>query len=234
MIKIERNLESPKIAKAIEILEKEKVKLHGSYDKPEILDALKIVFNKKCYICENKRITSYNIEHLRPHKKKNIDLKFSWENLFLACAHCNNIKLDKYEKILDCTKVDVDELISFRKRGNFSWDEDIEIIALQHSREIEETADLLQKVYSGTTEMKKLEWSNIRKELRNEIVKFIDAVNDFKESDGEDKEDAKNLIKRHLKSNSPFAAFKRWIVRDNNENLGEFLQEDGLKLYYNN
>ena len=40
---------------------------------------------------------------------------------------------------------------------------------------------------------------------------------------GEDKEDAHMLIKRELKANSPFAAFKRWIIRDNKENLGEFL-----------
>lgn len=224
MIRINRKLEPPKV------LEEEKKKSKGTYNKKEVLDALKIVFNKKCYICENKNVTSYNIEHLRPHKDENIDLKFSWENLFLACAHCNNIKLANYENILDCTKVDVDELIAFRKKGNFSWDENIEIIALKNSTEIDETVELLQKVYTGTTEMKKLECSNIKKELRNEITKFIDAINDFNESDGEDKEDAKNLISKHLKSNSPFAAFKRWIVRDNNENLSEFLQEDGIKL----
>lgn len=224
MIQINRDLDAPKV------LEEEKKKSNGTYNKKEVLDALKIVFNKKCYICENKNVTSYNIEHLRPHKDENIDLKFSWENLFLACAHCNNIKLANYDNILDCTKVDVDELIAFRKKGNFSWNENIEIIALKNSTEIDETVELLQKVYTGTTEMKKLECSNIKKELRNEIAKFIDAINDFNESDGEDKEDAKNLISKHLKSNSPFAAFKRWIVRDNNENLSEFLHEDGIKL----
>ena len=48
-----------------------------------------------------------------------MELKFGWDNLFLACAHCNNIKSDNYEHILDCTKVDVDELIAFRKKGTF-------------------------------------------------------------------------------------------------------------------
>ena len=226
MIRINRNLEAPKV------LEEEKKKSKGTYNQKEVLHALKIIFNKKCYICENKNVTSYNIEHLRPHKDDNIDLKFSWENLFLACAHCNNIKLANYDNILDCTKVDVDELIAFRKKGNFSWDENIEIIPLKNSIEIHETVELLQKVYTGTTEMKKLECSNIIKELRNEITKFIDAINDYKESNGEDKEDAKNLINRHLKANSPFAAFKRWIIRDNSDNLCEFLQEDGIKLTF--
>ena len=68
-----------------------------------------------------------------------------------------------------------------------------------------------------------MESLNIRKELREEIYDFINAINEYQETDGEDKEDAKFLVRKHLKSNSPFAAFKRWIVRDNSEMLSEFL-----------
>ena len=57
------NIEAPLI------LEKEKVKSNGDYNQPDVLDALKLIFAKKCYICENKKITSYNIEHLRPDKR---------------------------------------------------------------------------------------------------------------------------------------------------------------------
>ena len=89
MIKVKRNLESPKIEKAIEVLKQEKGKSSGSYRKDEVLEALKLVFNNKCYICENSKVTSYNIEHFRPHKDIDMELKFSWENLFLSCAHCN-------------------------------------------------------------------------------------------------------------------------------------------------
>ncbi len=223
MIRVERNLNSQKITDAKEVLEYEKSKKSGTYNKEEVLEALKLVFNNKCYICENKKITSYNIEHHIPHKNENIDLKFSWDNLFLSCNHCNNIKSDKFENILDCTKVDVDELISFRKIGSFSWEEKIEILPLKESKEIEETVDLLNQVYNGTTPMKKLESVNIKKELRKELQKFINAINEYNETEGEDKEDAHMLIKRELKANSPFAAFKRWIIRDNKENLGEFL-----------
>lgn len=229
MIKVERNIKSEKIQKAKEILEKEKSKKSGEYNKTEVLDALKYVFNNKCYICENKKVTSYNIEHYKPHRDSSIDLKFQWENLFLSCAHCNNIKSDKYENILDCTKVEVDELISFRKKGSFAWDEKIEIEALNSLDEVKETVDLLKKVYDGTTSMKKLEALNIRKELRRELQKFINAINEYDETDGADKEDAEMLIIRELKSNSPFAAFKRWIIRDNKEKLSKFLQENGIK-----
>ena len=157
-------------------------------------------------------------------------MKIDWNNLFLTCGHCNNIKSSRYENILDCTEVDVDELISFRKEGNFAWDEHIEIKPIVNSLEVYETVDLLKKVYNGTTVMKKMEAINVKKELRNEIIKFMNAINEYWDAEGEDKEDAKYLIIRELKASSPFTAFKRWIIRDNKENLNEFLEEDGIKI----
>lgn len=233
MIKINRNIQSQKIIDAKDVLNKEKAKASGSYNKPEVIEALKEISSSKCYICENKKITSYNIEHFRPHKNENIDLKFDFNNMLLACGHCNNIKLDNYENLIDCSKEDVDELIAFRKTGNFSWNEKIEITPLKHSIEIDETVDLLEKVYNGTTALKKLESSNIRKELRDELLRFNDILNEYWEAEGEDKEDAKFAVKRHLKSSSAFAAFKRWIIRDNKEILSVFLMEDGMKVCVN-
>ena len=222
MVKVERESNSEKIIKAKEILDKEKNKNNGNYNQPEVVDALKVVFNNKCYLCENKKITSYNIEHLKPHRNEDKNLKFLWENLFLACAHCNNIKSDKPENIVDCTEIDVAKLISFRKIGSFAWEEKIEIIGLNEDKAVKETVELLEKIYEGNTFLKTMESLNIRKELREEIHDFINAINEYQETDGEDKEDAKFLVRKHLKSNSPFAAFKRWIVRDNSEKLYEF------------
>ncbi|MBS5884473.1 MAG: HNH endonuclease [Clostridium sp.] len=230
MIKVDRNKNFDQIITAKDVLKREKEKLSGSYNQPEVIDALKLIFSNKCYICENKKVTSYNIEHLRPHRDQDMDLKFDWDNIFLVCGHCNNIKLSRYENILDCTKVDVDEVISFRKEGNFAWDEYIEIKPIVDSEEVDETVDLLKKVYNGTTAMKEMEAVNIKKELRNEIIKFMNIINEYWEAEGEDKEDAKYLIIRELKPSSPFAAFKRWIVRDNRENLNEFLEEDFMKV----
>lgn len=222
MIRINRNSSVPQSL----LIEEDKE--NGTYNTPEVLDALYLDFHNKCYICESKNLTSINIEHFRPHKgdKK---LMFDWENLFLACSHCNNIKLDKYNNILDCTKIDVDELISFRKKGQYGWEEVIEIKALVYDEKTKSTVELLDRVYNGTTKMKILESSNIRKELRNELLDFTRAINEYYSSRGEDKEDAKCLVKRHLRASSPFAAFKRWIVRDNKENLSEFLDSNGVK-----
>ena len=96
MIKIERK-ETPHTQEAMDDLQ-EACDTGRSYNTEHVNQALQEVFHGKCYICENKEATSYQIEHLIPHRgdKK---LKYDWNNLFWVCAHCNNIKSDKYEKI---------------------------------------------------------------------------------------------------------------------------------------
>lgn len=84
MIKIERKT-TVKSEKAIESLEKAK-QSNASYNTSEVNAALQEMFHKKCYICENNNITSYQIEHLIPHKG-DMTLKYDWNNLFLSCAH---------------------------------------------------------------------------------------------------------------------------------------------------
>ena len=120
MIRIERK-NTPKAQLAIADLQKA-YKSGGTYNTDNVNVAFKEMFHGKCYICENKAITSYQIEHLIPHRE-NKELKYDWQNLFWSCAHCNNIKLAKYKPILDCTKENVERLIAFRKKGYFGTDE---------------------------------------------------------------------------------------------------------------
>ena len=96
MIKIERK-ETPHTQEAMDDLQ-EACSTGHSYNTEHVNQALQEVFHGKCYICENKEATSYQIEHRIPHRgdKK---LKYDWNNLFWVCAHCNNIKSDKYEPI---------------------------------------------------------------------------------------------------------------------------------------
>ena len=94
MVKIERR-DTDKTKQAIESLKAAKA-TGKSYNTPEVNHALYEIFHGKCYLCENKESSSYQIEHLKAHKG-NIDLKYSWNNLFWVCAHCNNIKLGLYE-----------------------------------------------------------------------------------------------------------------------------------------
>lgn len=214
MIKIERK-ETEKSKKAVESLELQKTKgKNGTYNTPEVNAALQEIFHGKCYICERNKLEAIEIEHLIPHRE-NLDLKYDWNNLFLACRHCNNTKSSKYDPILDCTKVDVDKKIAFRKNGYFGTVETFVFDALDQEQETINTKLLLEAVFYGTTPQKEIEARILRKSLREELSKFKMHVREYKDAEDWEKEDLKCLIKKDLSEDSAFTAFKRWLIRDN-------------------
>lgn len=207
MINIKRSFPAPKI------LEEEKDKQNGSYNKKEVLDKLKDDFHNKCYICETKA-TTLNIEHLISHKG-NKNLKFNWENLFLSCGHCNNVKLNGYDDILDCTKENVESCISYRLEPLLPKAK-IKIGALENNEKVNKTVELLNKVYNGTTTLKSMESENIRKRLLDELIKFQNLIYTYEceDLDDEDKDVLFQKIKSSLKASSEYVSFKRWMIRD--------------------
>ncbi len=214
MIKIERK-ETEKARKAVQSLQKAKSS-KSSYNTPEVNAALREMFHGKCYLCENKESTSFQIEHMYSCGK-NPELKYDWNNLFLVCAHCNNTKLDKYEPILDCTKENIEEAIAFRKKGYFGTEEELVFEVLDFTDETLNTQRLLKEIYYGSTPQKKMEAKILRKILRKELSQFKEYVREYQEAEDEEKEDLKCLLKQQLGDASAFAAFKRWLIRDNEE-----------------
>lgn len=214
MIKIERR-GTGKAQRAVAALQEAK-RRSSTYNTPEVNEALREMFYGKCYICESKDITSYQIEHLHPHRG-NADLKYDWDNLFLACAHCNNTKLGRFEPIIDCTKEDVEKLIAFRKKGYFGTEEELVFELLDFREETRNTQGLLREVYYGSTPQKKMEAKILRKKLRKELSEFKEYVREYQEAEGEEKEDLDYLLKKQLGDSSSFAAFKRWLIRDHKE-----------------
>ena len=198
MIKIERK-ETEKTEQAIADLQKANDN-ESTYNIESVNRALREVFHGKCYICENKAATSYQIEHLVPHRGDKT-LKYDWKNLFWSCAHCNNIKSDKYESIIDCTE----------------------------REDVKNTIALLEAVYYGTTPQKKIEAQIIRKTLRQNLSNFKEYVREYQETeDKEEKEDIGYLLKKELRDSAAFAAFKRWLIWDNEmfSEIEQFIPEN--------
>lgn len=218
MIRIERKM-TEKAQRAIVSLGEAK-RRNTTYNTPEVTAALREMFHGKCYICENRDITSWQIEHLRPHREEK-NLKYDWDNLFLACAHCNNTKLAKYDPIIDCTKEDVEKLIAFRKKGYFGTEEELLFELLDFREETINTQGLLREVYYGSTPQKKMEAKILRRLLRKELAAFKEYVREYQEAEDEERADLECLLKKQLGDSSAFAAFKRWLIRDHRENYPE-------------
>jgi len=194
----------------------EKSKVSGDYKCGCVLDRTKNDFHNKCYICEDANPHAINIEHFRPHKG-NIDLKFAWENLFWSCAHCNNIKLDRFDNILDCTrKVDaIESKIEYIFKP-FPF-EKVTVNPLNPDVATKSTAELIENVFNGTTKLKTIESANLRNKLLEEIQNFQSCLIEYFKStcDEEDKKYFKRKIKSHLHIASSFTSFKRWIIKEN-------------------
>lgn len=207
-------------------LSEEKVKKSGTYNIPEVVEALEKEFHNKCYICEQKNVKSINIEHFKPHKDKDMDLKFDWNNLYYACSHCNNLKSSKYDNILNPgdPEDDVENFMHYgmpilHKRAN------VEIKAcVENNEKVNNTVELLNYVYNGKTAIKDIEAINIKNDLVKELVNFTKWLNEY--DDDELEEDEKEALKRNIRkglnTKSAFTAFKRQIVKDIDYFYNEF------------
>ena len=199
----------------------------------EVIVALHEMFYGKCYICESVGDKSMDVEHRIPCKGDD-DLRYDWNNIFLSCAYCNNIKLAKYDHILDCTVEDVDLLIAFHRDGYLRKDSKISIIALDRRPETVQTVELLNAVYIGTTKAKQFGADNLRRFLYTELNKFDDLLARYHDAVHDDeKKDSEQLLRRELSGNvegrliegiptvNAFTAFKRWRVRDQRDRYPE-------------
>ena len=106
MVKIERTPTPPAS------LATEKAKKSKKYNGDDVVEQLSKDFHDKCYLCEIDELQTVQVEHLVEHHG-NLDLMFSWDNLFYSCGHCNNMKRRNIyaSKILDCCKIDPETVL---------------------------------------------------------------------------------------------------------------------------
>jgi len=196
------------------------------YNCDDVLEKLEKVFFGKCYICET-NLFSTNIEHFKAHQG-NKSLKFDWNNLFLGCSHCNNIKLTN--EILNCTesKQDVENQIIYNSISYEEQNIEIKVADKFYNDELtKNTVDLLNKVYNGHTKIKTKDAKKIKLFFLEEMMQFQSLMILYgKEKNNKLKitEIEKN-IKAELHKGSKLTAFKRQIIKN-------FLNYKSLKQYF--
>lgn len=207
----------------------EKEKKNGSYSLADVVTALVEDSFGKCYICEDTLLTSINVEHFREHRGDK-DKKFDWNNLHYACTHCNNTKNDTFRNtdsnLLNCAdpRCKVDYWISYRieQDSDFVTHALIEVNpdsdVTPFKSETENTVRLLDRVYNGTgTPIRNQESANLLKRVLSELLPFKQKLLEFiMEKDLDLKAAKHNRLMDLMSEKTPFVAFKRWIIRDNN------------------
>lgn len=194
----------------------EKAKPNGTYRCQDVYNALLKDFHSKCYICgTNKLNAGIHIEHRIPHKD-NLDLKFDWKNLYLSCSHCNNLKNDKYENILDCANENdnVDNSIKHTFVVNAS-NSSLIITALVNDEKTENTVNLIQAVFDGTTIVKKIEANFLRKDVTKDLNEMLNVYEKYVIAENEEYKNYQlNELKKILSRESSYTAIKRWYLKD--------------------
>jgi hypothetical protein len=200
----------------------EKAKNNGDYKCGDVHDRLIRDFKNKCYLCELRAITSINIEHFEAHQG-DIHKKFDWNNLFLACFHCNNTKLALYNNILNCTVLSNNVETALKYTAGYPTD-DVVITPQNEDIKTLETAKLLLAIFNGTTTHKTKEAENLKSLLQEEILLFLNKIQEYFKCFNDDslKNQCIFEIEKHLSRSSSFTAFKRWIVRDRPKLMTEF------------
>jgi hypothetical protein len=119
----------------------------NDYRKGIVLKTLIEDCHSKCYICEDKP-TNINVEHIIPHRN-DISLKHSWDNLFIACGHCNSIKSVKYDDIINPIEIDPEDSIGLSIGISNDFRKYVEVTAMDQNDSTLRTTELLKYVYNG-------------------------------------------------------------------------------------
>lgn len=217
------NIEKKETPKELENL----VKATKNYRHQQVVEQIKKDFNNKCYLCELKESTSINVEHFIPHRG-NEELKFKWSNLYFACSHCNGIKGDRYDNILDPLNNDVEQSIECRMDAIPM--SKVYVIGMNDDIKTKNTVKLLDEIFnkcSKSAGVRTEESRNLRNKLLKELRSFENALFIYYDDEEleEDRIKARKEIIKHLRNKSQFTAFKRCLIRKNELIYNEFKEE---------
>jgi hypothetical protein len=190
------------------------------YDSRDVWDALSRVFHKKCYICETKEAHDINVEHFVPHEGDE-NLKYDWNNLYFSCGRCNNIKLAKYDELIDCCDTQVDVLRAIKHVPPITpYAKMLQIESQVNDVKINLTTELLDRVFNSThTPNKTVSASFLRKQVFSQYNLLLDLLSKYYEQTAllQEKEIALERMKLLIKASSPYSAFISWCIMEDEE-----------------
>lgn len=165
--------------------------------------------DNKCYICERKVTTDYEVEHLSS-QSNNKDLINEWNNLFIACNYCNNKKKNLFDSIKHPDTYNVEDVISHQfdqmhERVNFitnSTDPDVLL-----------TVSLLERMFNGTNApVRNLMETRFYNQFKSGFNHFQSVVHDYLHGH---KDEMRPIIESMIDRKSEYLAFKYAIIMQN-------------------
>lgn len=178
-----------------------------AYDGQDVISQLLADQHEKCYICERRRDTDFEIEHHRSQTNYP-ELIQEWDNLFMGCGYCNRKKSSDFDNTLnpkDCPIEDeIEQRIDFaNKKAMF--------VTSVNDKQHDETVRLLERVYNGTKRIRTKKEEIFIEQAISVVNKFSDLVICYLNHPDASTEKA---IKDELAIDKELLGFKYWIIRD--------------------
>ena len=176
------------------------------YDGEDVKQQLLSDQNDKCYLCERKRDTDFEIEH---HKSTHNfpNLEQDWNNLYMRCGYCNRKKSDSFDNTLvpkDCNIEDeIEHFIDFaNKKAVF--------LSIINDEQHNETAELLSRIYNGTNQPRTTKEERFFEQTLSVMNRFTDLVMKYQETPTPETEKA---VRDELSITKELLGFKYWIIK---------------------
>ena len=176
------------------------------YDGEDVRKQLLVDQNDKCYLCERKRDTDFEIEH---HKSTHNfpDLVQDWNNLYMGCGYCNRKKSDSFDNTLvpkDCNIEDeIEHFIDFaNKKAVF--------LSKINDEQHNETTELLSRIYNGTNKLRTTKEERFFEQAVSVMNRFTDLVMRYQESPTPETAKA---VRDELSITKELLGFKYWIIK---------------------
>ena len=175
----------------------------SQYDGEDVKAQLLEDQHEKCYICERKLGTDFEIEHF---KSKNNQ---EWTNLFLACGYCNKKKSSSFDDNLYPLDTNIENEIEQRidfSRNKASFTTSVDDDPHQN------TVRMLHVFYNGKQKMRVIKEERFFDEAKQKMNRFLEKVNTFLM---EPTPANRVLVAAELSIEQEMLGFKYWVIRDN-------------------
>ena len=187
-----------------------------SYNAEDTVLQLSKDSHKKCYLCERKRDTDFNVEHYKS-RENDPNLAQKWTNLFFACSNCNGKKKHSFDEILNPLTENIEEIIE--QKMDFSNNKALFSVNSFPSPCADKTIELLDRIYNGTKRIRTYKDEQLYNYSKMVVNNFQSVIIKYLLSPTEE---LKKAIQEELLIDKELLGFKYWIIKNNEELFSEF------------
>lgn len=163
----------------------------------------------KCYICERKVTTDYQVEHLASQKHDAAGVN-EWENLYIACNYCNYKKKTSFDDIQHPDTYNIEDVI---RHSVDLENEHVTFTTTSDDPGVEKTVKMLDRMFNGTNAPRRvLMETRFYNQFKRSYNNFQGVVHDYLSGRHEE---MRPVIEALIGLKSEYLAFKYAIIMEN-------------------